>query len=240
MAAPCRARSQALPRGPIGSCSSPTRRTRCVSTRRPATRNRSSSSAWLRAAPPSCSPAWRTGPAAAWSCAGRTPRPRPWVARASASPAPRAGPSCGADDTYRIRAYDATLRGPRFNNAGSQRTGAHPPEPHRARGAGAHRVLEGRRYPGRVAVARPAGPRDARPRYGAGRPGAERLAHHQPHGRLRGACRQGGRARAFDRLQLRHAAQRTARADAGCQRWGCRFEDWKPSSSSAIIWLRSM
>jgi ELWxxDGT repeat protein len=35
---------------------------------------------------------------------------------------PACGTSCGADDTYRIRAYDATLRGPRFNNAGSQRT----------------------------------------------------------------------------------------------------------------------
>ncbi|HET9314985.1 MAG TPA: hypothetical protein VFQ51_05320, partial [Vicinamibacteria bacterium] len=29
---------------------------------------------------------------------------------------------CGADDTYRLRAYETTLRGPRFNNSGSQVT----------------------------------------------------------------------------------------------------------------------
>jgi hypothetical protein len=29
---------------------------------------------------------------------------------------------CGPDDTYRLRAWDTTLRAPRFNNTGSQRT----------------------------------------------------------------------------------------------------------------------
>jgi hypothetical protein len=32
------------------------------------------------------------------------------------------GTGCGADDTYRLRAYETTVRGPRFNNTGSQFT----------------------------------------------------------------------------------------------------------------------
>jgi hypothetical protein len=32
------------------------------------------------------------------------------------------GTDCGADDTYRVRGYETTLRSPRFNNAGSQIT----------------------------------------------------------------------------------------------------------------------
>jgi ELWxxDGT repeat protein len=32
------------------------------------------------------------------------------------------GSGCGADDTYRLRVYETTLRGSRFNNVGSQRT----------------------------------------------------------------------------------------------------------------------
>jgi ELWxxDGT repeat protein len=32
------------------------------------------------------------------------------------------GSGCGPDDTYRLRVYETTLRGPRFNNVGTQRT----------------------------------------------------------------------------------------------------------------------
>lgn len=51
---------------------------------------------------------------------------------------------------------------------------------------------------------------------------------------------QGGGAGARHRLELRHADDLPAALTRGAQRRGCRFEDWKPSSSSAIIWLRSM
>ena len=35
---------------------------------------------------------------------------------------PACGSTCGPDDTYRLRFYETTLRGPRFNNAGGQVT----------------------------------------------------------------------------------------------------------------------
>ena len=118
------------------------------------------------------------------------------------------GAACGTDDAYRVRAWETTLAGPRFNNGGGQATvvllanqAATPVAGHVWFWNAAGALLASSPFtldPRQSLVAQrvhAAGP---------GRP--ERQPDGLAHGRARHAHRQGGRAGARDRLQLRHAA----------------------------------
>ena len=122
------------------------------------------------------------------------------------------GTDCGADDTYRVRGYETTLRSPRFNNAGSQITVLV------LQNAGTQTItgtftlwpVSGS-VAGAVAQAFTLGPHasqafntSVQPPGGAGQ---ERLGHGGARRGLRRAGRQDGRAGAFDRLQLRRALE---------------------------------
>ena len=168
------------------------------------------SSAWRRTTSPCCRRAPPSGSARRGRCAGsgaRRPRTR---ARSSASAARAARPTAAPDDVYRLRAYETTATIPRFNNSATQVTVVVLQNTTDRAGVGQRGLLEH----GRLAAGDgTAHARAARPRRRerpasfpalAGQSGSITITHDGAYGAL---ARQGGRARAGDRLQLRLAAR---------------------------------
>ena len=132
------------------------------------------------------------------------------VNQAAARAQHRLQTACGADDTYRVRAWETTYAIPRFNHSGTQGTVLVVQNATARTVAGrayfwsAAGSLLGRRTRSTCYA------RDARAerRDGGRRDRSERVDHDRARRRLRRALGQGGRAGAVHRLQLRLADDR--------------------------------
>ena len=116
--------------------------------------------------------------------------------------------SCGDDDVFRLRVYETTLYGPRFNNTGGQGTVLVLQNQRRGAGQRTGALLERGRRAARDGAVRPRPPRiaGARDRDRRRSRGPVGHAHGQPRRRVRNGHGQDGRAGAGDRGELRHAA----------------------------------